>query len=223
MRNLSFVLFVRIVFWSAWDQRGQKGRYLAKNVNFGPNLAVFGPNIHFLVRWSKTSVSSYQGTNETPFPCWTLTGAAARDKNVFFWPKNLDIWSEKSIFCIVIRIFVDSAYHQYTRGYNFPIRTTPKKISISELWVIFQGSPLFLTVSVLCHFTIISTLNFGPFSMKLGGNVWATKKMTQNDNRPCPDRNYRETAVFTFSRKLFFFFGEKCILSQKNTQNFLRD
>ena len=99
---------------------------------------------------------------------------------------------------------VNRAYHKYTWGYNFPIGTTPRKISISEQWVIFQGSPRFLAVSGLCRIIGISTLNFGPFSMKLGGNVWATKKMTQNDNRPCPDRNYRETAVFTFSRKLFF-------------------
>ena len=40
--------------------------------------------------------------------------------------------------------------------------------------------------------------------MKLGGTVQAIKKMTQNDNRPGPGRNYGETAVFTFSRKVFF-------------------
>ena len=34
---------------------------------------------------------------------------------------------------MVIAIFVDRAYHQYTQGYNFPMRTTPKKISFFEL------------------------------------------------------------------------------------------
>ena len=43
--------------------------------------------------------------------------------------------------------------------------------------------------------------NFGPFSTKLGGTVWAIKKMTQNDYGPGPGRNYGETAVFTFGRK----------------------
>ena len=73
----------------------------------------------------------------------------------------------------MIAIFVNRAYHKYTQGYNFPIGTTPKKNSVSELGVIFWGSPLFLAVLGLCHFRGISTLNFGPFSTKLGGTVWA--------------------------------------------------
>ena len=101
----------------------------------------------------------------------------------------------------MIAIFVDGTNDHYTRGYNFPIGTTPKKFSVSELGVIFGGSPLFLAVLGLCHERGISTLNFGPFSTKLGGNVRAIKKMTPNDNGPGPGRNYGETAVFTFSRK----------------------
>ena len=85
---------------------------------------------------------------------------------------------------------VNGAYNHYTRGYNFPIQTTPKKISISELWVIFRGSPLFLAVLGLCHFTIIRTLNFGPFSTVLVGTVRAIKRMTQNDNGPDLGRNH---------------------------------
>ena len=50
----------------------------------------------------------------------------------------------------------------------------------------------------------ISILNFGPFSTKLGGTVQAIKKMTQKDNGPGPGRNYGETGVFTFGRKVFF-------------------
>ena len=45
---------VRIAFWSAWDQMGQKGRYLAKNASFGSNLAVLGPKFHILGGWNKT-------------------------------------------------------------------------------------------------------------------------------------------------------------------------
>ena len=74
---------------------------------------------------------------------------------------------------MVIAIFVNGAYHKYTRGYNFPIRTTQKKISVSELGVIFQGSPLFLALSGHSPITVTSTLNFGPFSTKLGGTVRA--------------------------------------------------
>ena len=119
-------------------------------------------------------------------------------------PKNWDIWGQKSIFCIVITIFVNGAYNHYTRGSNFPIRTTPKKNSVSELGVIFWGSPLFLAVLGLCHDRGAPTLNFGPISTKFGGTVRAIKKMTQKDNGPGPGRNYGETGVFTFGRKMVF-------------------
>ena len=69
---------------------------------------------------------------------------AARGKNVLFLPQNLDIWGQKSIFCIVIVIFVNGANDHYTRGYNFPIGTTPKKNSVSELGGHFLGlTPVF--------------------------------------------------------------------------------
>ena len=75
---------------------------------------------------------------------------------------------------------------------TFPF-APPRKVSVSKLWVIFRGSPLFLAVSGHSHFRGISTLNFGPFSTKVGGTVRAIKKMTQNDNGPGPGRNYGET------------------------------
>ena len=39
---------------------------------------------------------------------------AAMDENVQCWPQNFEIWGQKSIFFY-------GAYHEYTRGYNFPI------------------------------------------------------------------------------------------------------
>ena len=36
-----------LFFGQALDQMGQKCRYLAQNASFEPNLAVFGPKIHF--------------------------------------------------------------------------------------------------------------------------------------------------------------------------------
>ena len=97
----------------------------------------------------------------------------------------------------MIAIFVDGTNDHYTRGSNFPIGTTPKKFSVSELGVIFWGSPLFLAVFGHSHFRGATTLNFGPISTKLGGTVRAIKKKTQKDNEPVPGRNYGETSVFT--------------------------
>ena len=51
---------------------------------------------------------------------------------------------------------------------TFPFRP-PQKNSVSELWVIFRGSPLFLAVSGHSPITSKNTINFGPFSTKLGG------------------------------------------------------
>ena len=73
-------------------------------------------------------------------------------------------------------------------GYNFPIQTNPKNF-LFVLWVILRGSPRFLAISGLCHFAIITTLNFGPWTTKLGETVGAIKKMTHNDNGHGPGRN----------------------------------
>ena len=130
-------------------------------------MPIFGPKCQFWAKfgrfWAqnpifwgqgvKILVPSYRDSNETPFSCWRHWSArlqlAARGENVLFWPQNLDIWGQKSIFWIVIAIFVDGANDHYTRGYNFPIGTTPKKFSVSELGVIFWGSPLFLAIDAL--------------------------------------------------------------------------
>ena len=50
-------------------------------------------------------------------------------------------WAKSQFFCFGIAIFVNSAYHQYTRGYNYPIQSAPQKKSVSEIWVIFRGGP----------------------------------------------------------------------------------
>ena len=127
----------------------------------GPKMPILGPKCQFWAKfgrfWAqnpifwgqgvKILVPSYQDSNETPFSCWRHWSArlqlAARGENVLFWPQNLDIWGQKSIFCLVIAIFVDGANDHYTRGSNFPIGTTPKKFSVSELGVIFGAHPCF--------------------------------------------------------------------------------
>ena len=124
-------------------------------------MPIFGPKCQFWAKfgrfWAqnpifwgqgvKILVPSYRDSNETPFSCWKHWSVglklAAKGKNVLFWPQNLDIWGQKSIFCIVIAIFVDGTNDHYTRGYNFPIGTTPKKISVSELGVIFWETGVF--------------------------------------------------------------------------------
>ena len=93
---------------------------------------------------------------------------------------------------------------------TFPFGPPPKRVSFRAMGH-FWGSPLFLAVLGLCHDRGISTLNFGPFSTKLGGTVRAIKKMTQNDNGPFPGANYGETAEKCF-------FGQKCILSPKHSK-----
>ena len=113
-------------------------------------LAIPFPKSIFWADELKLLVSSYEGANEAPFLCWKYWPVrlqlAARDENVQFWPKIWIFGAKSQYFCFGIATFVNSANHQYTWGYNFPIGTTPKKNSVSELGVIFWGSPLFLAV-----------------------------------------------------------------------------
>merc|ERR1712115_327328 len=97
---------------------------------------------------------------------------------------------------------------------TFPSEPPQKKIFVSELGVIFWGSPLFLAVFGHSHVRGATTLNFGLISTKLGGIVRTIKKMTQKDNGPSPGRNYGETGVFTFGQKVVF--GLKMGLTPKN-------
>ena len=198
---------------------GQKCRMWPKM----PDLVDFGQKIHFSGEGVKLLVSSYQGTNETPFPCWkhrwVRLQLAARAKNVLFDPK-IWIFGAKSQLLYGNHDFCQQGISQVYPGLKLSHSDHPKKIPFSELGVIFRGSPLFLSVSGHSHFRGISTLNFGTFSTKLGGTVWAIKQMTQNDNGPDLGRNYVETAIFTFSRKVVFW--PKMGLNPKKHPKFLK-
>ena len=67
----------KLFFGRALDQIGKKCPYLAKNVSFGPSLAVFWPKIHFWGEWSKTFGILISGNHlETLSVLKILTGAA---------------------------------------------------------------------------------------------------------------------------------------------------
>ena len=131
----------------------------------------------------------------------------------FFDPK-LDIWGQKSIFCLVIAIFVGGTNVHYTRGYNFPIGTTPKKISVSELGVIFGAHPCFWPFLAIPTLEVQLPLILVRFQQNWGEPSRPSKKMTQKDNGLGPGQNYGETGIFTFSRKVVF--GLKMGLTPKN-------
>ena len=139
-----------------------------------------GPKSNFLGAGSKnfdTLISGFQW--DTFFVSKTLIGEAPlglQGKNVLFWPQNLDIWGQKSIFCLVIAIFVDGTNDHYTRGSNFPIGTTPKKFSVSELGVIFWGSPLFLAVLAIDALEGQLPLVLVRFQRNLGESSGPSKK-----------------------------------------------
>ena len=91
-------------------------------------------------------------------------------KKCNFDPKILIFGTKSQFFVWKLRLFVKTAYHRYARGY--PQKNLyPQKNSVSILEVIFRGSPRFSAVSGHSQFAIISTLNFGPSSRKLGGTM----------------------------------------------------
>ena len=147
---------------------------------------------------------------------------AARGENVFFWPKNLDIWRRKVNFLYGNPVFCQQGISHIYPGLQLSRSDHPQKSFVSEQWVIFRGSPLFLDVSGHSPITSISTLNFGPFLTKLAGTVQAIKKWSRMTADPVR-AGITEKPSFLRSAEKCFFFGWKCILTQKNTQNFFRD
>ena len=76
---------------------------------------------------------------------------AARSENVLFLPQNLDIWGQKSIFCIVIQILLMEQITTIPGATTFPLGPPPKKFRFRARGH-FWGSPMFLAVFGLCHF-----------------------------------------------------------------------
>ena len=93
---------------------------------------------------------------------------------------------------------------------NFPLEPPKKNFRFRARGYFLGLTPVFGH----SHFRGATTLNFGPISTKLGGTVRVIKKMTQKDNGPGPGRNYGETGVFTFDRKVVF--GLKMGFTPKN-------
>ena len=67
----------------------------------------------------------------------------------------------------------------------------------------FFGLPLDRILAILGQSPVASSLNYGPWSKKLGGTVPVrAKKMTHIG--PGPGRHYGETAVLRYAEKHFF-------------------
>ena len=101
---------VRTVFWSGiWSNEPKKipifGQKCQKSIFGGGWSKTFGTLI-----WGNQRDTFSVSKTLTHWPVWLQL--AARDENVQFWPKNLDICGQKSIFCMVITIFVNRAYHE---------------------------------------------------------------------------------------------------------------
>ena len=80
-----------------------------------------------------------------------------------------------------------------------------QKCSFSAYFNFFSDMVQFFVTIMAGHpvgnIAIISTLNFEPWSTKLSGAIWATKKITHIDKGPRTGWNYGETAVFRLCRK----------------------
>ena len=100
-------LFSHCFLAGHWIKWAKFGRFWANNSFLG------GDEVKLLV-------PSNQGTNETPLSC------AMCNFDLKIW-----IFGAKShFFCFGIKSFVNRAYHQYTRGCNFPIGTTPMHLRV---------------------------------------------------------------------------------------------
>ena len=197
---------------------GQKCSYLAKNACFGPNMAIFGPKLHFLGgEGVKALVPLYQGTSETPLLCWkhwpVRLQLAAKDKNVQFWPQNLDIWGQKSISLFWNHDFCQQGTSPVFPGQQISHSDHPKKFCFWAMGYFPGLTPFFghFEPFPLCYYKY-------PYFWTVVNETWwdrpCHKKMTHNDSGPGPGQNYGEKAVFTFvftfvflAKTLFFSFS----------------
>ena len=114
----------------------------------------------------------------------------------FFGPKIL-IFGPKCQFFVWLSQFLSMGHITSIPGATtFPFGP-PQKFRLQAMGHFLGLSPVFGRFGH-SHFAILSVLNFGPLSTKLGGTVGAIKKITHNDNGPDLGRNYGETADFTF-------------------------
>merc|ERR1711928_27203 len=97
---------------------------------------------------------------------------------------------------------------------TFPLEPPPKKFLFPSLGSFFGAHPCFWPFWACDTTEVQLPLILVRFQRNSGGIVRAIKKMTQKDNGPGPGRNYGETGVFTFGRKVVF--GLKMGLTPKN-------
>ena len=159
--------------------------------------------------------------NETPLLCWKhwpmRLQLAARDMCNF--DPNIWIFWAKSIFCFGIAIFCLECISLLYLGLQLSHWHHPEKTSVSEVWVVFRGSPQFLAILGQSPIASISNLNFGPWSMQLGGTVQATKKWPTMTTDLVPAGIAEKRPFLRYAEKRFF--GQKSVFPPKNTRTLL--
>ena len=104
-------------------------------------------------------------------------------------------------------------------GFVWPPQTNFRFPSVGS----FSGAhPSFWPFWEMSPIAIKRTLNFGPWSMNLGGTVQALKN-DQKWQRTWSLSDYGETAIFTFYQKVFFVPKKRFFSPKKNTRNLLKD
>ena len=92
------------------------------------------------------------------------------------------VYRAKSQLFVLESRFLSTGHSTSTpRATTFLFRP-PRKVIVSEQWVIFRAHPGIWPFRVIPTSEVLSTLNFGPSSTKLGGTVRAIIKVTHNDN-----------------------------------------
>ena len=92
---------------------------------------------------------------------------------------------QKSFFCLGIAIFVNRTYHQYTRGYNFPIWTDPKKFPFrryGSFWAILGQKPVKKKKSAKRLTFIMGTFLFAELCLVVA-RAWLESKLSWIKNK----------------------------------------
>ena len=173
-------------FGQTSDQMDQKCPYLTENASYGPNLAVFGPKIHFWGGGSKTLGTLISGTPLSCWKCWLLRlQLAAWDKNVQSMPKKW-VFGPKVIFFVWESRFLSTGHITSTPGaITFPFGPTQRKIPFrryGSFWAILGQKPVKKKKSAKRLTFIMGTFLFAELCLVVA-RAWLESKLSWIKNK----------------------------------------
>ena len=187
-----------------------------QNASFGSNLAVLGPKIHFLWRWSKSYGILISGNQWDTFSVLkALTNVAQSGRlrrKCATSTRKFGYLGPRIIFLFWVRNFCQQGVSPVCSGLQLSHLDHPEEKFFFQAMGHFSG-----LIPVFGRFGLVSlrynTFNFGAFSTKLGGTVPAIKKWPTMTRDPVQAGITEKRPFLSLAKK--WFLGKNAIFPKK--------